>query len=182
MDKLTIAVRSINGQANDSRALTSKVDGLSVWRFELAVWRCELAVWTFKSSTAELTSKVNGFTLSNADLLEKVDKFGASNSEMSSTLQRASLFRLDATTWLQHTESALLGSIQEHSMRCNGAWISMTLNYSLVASRNKLATDYNSSHDELRPRHCPLIKWLQSKPDMKLSYDALTMIFNSSKD
>jgi hypothetical protein len=54
-------------------------------------------------------------------------------------------------------------------------------------ARNKLADEYSFSLDELRPRRsdvAPLVQHIQSKlnpEDAKLlSYDALTMIFDSS--
>ena len=56
-------------------------------------------------------------------------------------------------------------------------------------ARTKLAKDYNFSLDEIRPRYSdvgPLVRQVQSRlnaEDTKLlSYDALTMIFDSSDD
>src|SRR5882762_8299288 len=54
-------------------------------------------------------------------------------------------------------------------------------------ARNKLANDYGFTLDEIRPRHSdvgPLVQHIQSKLNAEhaklLSYDALTMIFDSS--
>src|SRR6266436_2647690 len=56
-------------------------------------------------------------------------------------------------------------------------------------ARNKLANDYSFTLDELRPRRsdvAPLVRHIQSKLNAEhaklLSYDALTMIFDSSDD
>jgi len=56
-------------------------------------------------------------------------------------------------------------------------------------ARIKLANDYSFSLDELRPRHFnvgPLVQHIQSRLNTEhaklLSYDALTMIFDSSDD
>jgi hypothetical protein len=56
-------------------------------------------------------------------------------------------------------------------------------------ARNKLANDYSFTLDELWPRRSdvgPLVKHIQSKLNPEhatlLSYDALTMIFDSSDD
>jgi hypothetical protein len=56
-------------------------------------------------------------------------------------------------------------------------------------ARNKLANDYGFTLDEIRPRHSdvgPLVQHIQSKLNAEhaklLSYDALTMIFDSSDD
>jgi hypothetical protein len=56
-------------------------------------------------------------------------------------------------------------------------------------ARNKLASDYSFTLDELRPRRSdvgPLVQHIQSRLNtehaMLLSYDALTMIFDSLDD
>ena len=56
-------------------------------------------------------------------------------------------------------------------------------------ARNKLANNYCFTLDELRPRHSdigPLVQHIQSKLNAEhvklLSYDALTIIFDSSDD
>jgi len=165
----------INGQSNDIRALASKVDGLTFSNAKLISTNAELKPSNARltssnaelktsnpqltSSIAELTSKVTGLTLSNADLLEKADKFAVSNSDMSSTLQR-------------HTRT--LYALHRRMV--------------LDDARDKLATDYNFSQDELRPRYSdisPLVTQIRSRlnaEDMKLSDEALTMIFDRSKD
>jgi hypothetical protein len=56
-------------------------------------------------------------------------------------------------------------------------------------ARNKLVNNYSFTLDEIQPRHSdvsPLVQYVQSRlnaePSKLLSYDTLTMIFDSSDD
>ena len=70
---------------------------------------------------------------------------------------------------LQHTETALLGSIQEHSMRCTGAWFSMTLAICLLLTIISATMDF-----DLDTQHQPFDKKNSIQAGYEALYDALT--------